>query len=235
MPEDVPWADPVVVPDDIRDLQADIDAYHRELRAARRRHRWHRLTASAAWRRWSFPVGVLTGAVAIAAAVFGMLALDGGALPHATRPAVALATPSVAPGRLGGLLPDLPLALTTGASAPARSIRPALVALVPPQCRCTALLDGLAAQAEEVQLPLVVVGPPQPDAEVAALPGQVRHGRVLATYDNSGSLATTYAAHGVTALIVGADGVVSYVQHDVTRATRLELPLQAALLLGGGS
>ena len=43
MPEDMPWADPVVVPDDIRSLQAEIDAYHREVRAARRRRRRERL------------------------------------------------------------------------------------------------------------------------------------------------------------------------------------------------
>jgi hypothetical protein len=29
--DDAPWIDPVVVPDDIRSLQADIDAYHREI------------------------------------------------------------------------------------------------------------------------------------------------------------------------------------------------------------
>src|SRR3954463_3855210 len=35
MADDAPWIDPVVVPDDIRALQADIEAYHRELREAR--------------------------------------------------------------------------------------------------------------------------------------------------------------------------------------------------------
>ena len=35
MPEEMPWADPVVVPDDIRSLQAEIDAYQREVRLIR--------------------------------------------------------------------------------------------------------------------------------------------------------------------------------------------------------
>src|SRR5437764_12769232 len=76
MPEEMPWADPVTVPDDIRALQADIDAYHREQRLARRRRRRERITGSRLWRRWSFPVGVITGALALAAVVAVLLAVD---------------------------------------------------------------------------------------------------------------------------------------------------------------
>src|SRR5437764_6499114 len=81
MADDAPWADPVVVPDDIRALQTDIDAYHREVRAARRRRHRERFTASLAWRRWSFPIGVLTGALALAATVVTLLAVDGSVRP----------------------------------------------------------------------------------------------------------------------------------------------------------
>src|SRR4051812_36851298 len=76
MPEEMPWADPVTVPDDIRALQSDIEAYHREQRLARRRHRRERITRSRLWRRWSFPVGVITGALALAAVVVVLLAVD---------------------------------------------------------------------------------------------------------------------------------------------------------------
>jgi hypothetical protein len=234
MPEEMPWADPVVVPDDIRALQPDIDAYHRELRLARRRRRRERLTTSAAWRRWSFPVGVLTGALALAAVVVALLAVDGSARP-AHREAVPLGSPSTDTGRVGGLLPTLSIKGVDGATVPVRSLRPALLVLVPTHCTCTALLDSLAGQAAEVQLQLVVVGPDAPDAEVAALPGQLHHGNVVVGYDDHSSVSSAYAAHGVTALVVARDGVVTYVQRDVTRATRLELPLQAALLLGVGA
>lgn len=234
MPEEMPWADPVVVPDDIRALQPDIDAYHRELRLARRRRRRERITSSPAWRRWSFPVGVLTGAFALAAVVVALLAVDGAARP--THPqAVPLATPSVAAGRVGGLLPATAVKATDGAPVALRSLRPALVVLAPTRCNCTSLLDSLAAQAAEVQLQLVVIAPQSPDAEVAALPGQLHHGNIVVGYDNHSSLTSEYAAHGVTALVIARDGVVTYVQRDVTRSTRLELPLQAALLLGVGA
>jgi hypothetical protein len=234
MPEEMPWADPVVVPDDIRALQPDIDAYHREVRLARRRRRRERLTSSALWRRWSFPVGVLTGAMALAAVVVALLAVDGaGRTPQ--RGALSLASPSTGPGHVGGLLPATSVTAFDGTSVPLRSLRPALLVLVPSHCGCPSLLESLAAQAAEVQLQLVVVGPDAPDAEVAALPGQLHHDEVVALYDHAGALSSTYAAHGVTALVVARDGVVSYAQPDVTAKTRLELPLQAALLVGAGA
>jgi hypothetical protein len=234
MPEEMPWVDPLVVPDDISALQPDIDAYHREIKLARRRRRRERITASAAWQRWSFPVGVLTGALALAAVVVALLAVDSAARPS-HRGAVPLASPSVAAGRTGGLLPATAVTAADGAPVALRSLRPALLVLAPARCTCAPLLDSLAAQAAEVQLQLVVIAPQAPDAEVAALPGQLHHGNIVVGYDDGAALSSTYAAHGLTALVVARDGVVTYVQRDVTRSTRLELPLQAALLLGVGS
>lgn len=227
----MPWADPVVVPDDIRALQSEIDAYHREIRAARRRLRRERLTGTLAWRRWSFPIGVLTGALALAATVVTLLAVDGSVRP-ARHTAVPLATPTVAAGHVGGLLPAAALTTTAGERLQSRALRPALLVLLPAHCNCGKLLDSLAAQAGEVQVQLVIVGAGSPDAEVAALPGQLHNGSVVAAYDATGVLASAYTASGVTALVVQRDGVVSYVQSDLTDSSRLELPLQAALLLG---
>jgi hypothetical protein len=231
MPEEMPWADPVTVPDDIRALQHDIDAYHREQRLARRRHRRQRITSSRLWQRWSFPIGVLTGALALAAVVVVLLAVDT-AGHGGRRTAVPLANPSAATGSLGGLLPTSLVTTSDGQRIPAQSLRPALVLLLPSHCSCRDLLDALAAQAAEVQVQLVVIGPGAPDAEITALPGQLHRGRVVAAYDDAGHLASTYAAKGVTALIVGRDGVVTYIQRGLTARTRLELPLQAALLDG---
>jgi len=234
MPDEMPWADPVVVPDDIRALQAEIDAYQREVRAARRRRRRERLTGSWLWRRWSFPLGVLTGAMALAATVVTLLAVDGAARPGHPH-AVPLARPSLAPGHVGGLVPATSLTTTAGERIDARALRPALLVLLPAHCNCAKLLDSLAAQAAEVQVQLAIVGAGSQDAEVAALPGQLHHGTVIAAYDAAGTLASAYDASGVTALVVQRDGVVSYVKSDLTPSSRLELPLQAALLLGTGT
>ena len=231
MPEDAAWADPVVVPDDIRELASDVEAYHRELRMARRRRRWAWLFGSSAWQRWSFPLGVVTGALALTAVVFTVLTVTGAGRTD-QRGATPLAHPEAAAGLPGGLLPDQTVTMADGVVVPVRSLRPALLALIPAHCQCPDLLDDLAAQAAEVQVRLVVVGPDAPDAEVAALPGQLHHGTVVAAYDRAASLARAYDATGVTALVVGRDGVVGYVRRSITAGTRLELPLEAALLVG---
>jgi len=235
MPEESAWADPPawtnpVVPDDIRELQADVDSYHRELRLARRRQRWARVTGTRAWQRWSFPAGVLTGAVALAAVVFALLAIDGRAERPSSTP-VPLATPTAAVGAKGGLPPDLALKTPAGDTIAARSLRPALIALLPQHCACPDIMRSLSGQAEEVQLRLVVIAPSTTDAEVAALPGQLHYTDVVAAYDAEGTLASTYDADGVTTLVMGRDGVVEDITKHITATTRLEGPLQTAFLL----
>lgn len=229
MPDEAPWTDPVVVPDDLRELHADIEAYHRELRAARRRRRWQRVTASPAWQRWSFPGGVLLGATLVAVLVAALLA-SGAPRPAQPQAKLPLAT-SVAgvPGSAGGLLPDIPLVDAQATSGSARDLRPALIALVPLSCHCDAVLTTLSGEADEVSLPLYVVAPAAVDAEVAELPQRLHRGTVVAEWDSAGALAREFAAVGVTAVVVGRDGRVEYVARNATTATRLELPLQQAV------
>lgn len=233
MPDDAAWAEHVVVPDDARELTADIEAYHRELRAARRARRWAWLTGSPTWQRWSFPLGMLAGALLLAALVFVLLAIESVPNRPAHLTAAPLATPTYAPGVRGGLLPD-----TTLSSAPegahgtvrsALSLRPALVALMPLQCNCADVVTALAKQARGVGVTLAVVAPGSRDAEVSAL-----HGRVAGMttwYDSAGALAAAFKAHGVTVLVVDPDGVVSFVRRDTTVDLARTLPVQSLLLL----
>ena len=103
-----------------------------------------------------------------------------------------------------------------------RSIRPALVALVPLHCNCTGLLRSLATQADEVAAPLVVVAPVAQDAELDALRGQLHRGTVLPVFDDAGQLAATYSTGGVTALLVRPDATVGMVMTDVQPGVDLE-------------
>jgi hypothetical protein len=231
VPDDARWIEPVVVPDDLRELAADVEAYHRERRSAERRRRLERLTGTRAWRRTAVPLAVVTGALALAGIVFAVLTVGqprqaGGpsAAPIATAPGAAL-------GQLGGLLPDVTLSTSTGPVS-VRDLRPALVALVPARCQCTALIAELAGQADEARVQLVVVAPMAQDAEVAALAGQLHVGHVVAAFDAAGAMASTYTADGVTVLVVARDATVSYVQTAVSHGVRLELPLQRIAQLG---
>jgi hypothetical protein len=225
MPDDAPWIDPVVVPDDLRELQADIESYHRERRQAARRRRIARLTGGIPLRQLLLPVGIAAGAMSLAAVVFTILMLGHPRpLPPPVQAPVAT-DPVAAVGEINGLLPDATVR-TRGGETSIRDLRPALVALVPAPCRCTELLGRLAAQADEVSLPLVVVAPVLQDAEVDALNGQLHRGHVIPAFDADGRLADTYSASGVTALLVGADATVRHVRTDVTPDVRFEMFLQ---------
>lgn len=233
MPDDAAWAEHVVVPDDARELAADIEAYHRELRAVRRARRWGWLTGSRVWKRWSFPLGMVVGALSLAALVFVLLAFESAPAHPARLGPTPLATPAFAPGERFGLLPDAQLSSAPagggGVVRSALSLRPALVALVPLSCRCTDVVSALADEARDVGARLAVVAPGSRDAEVSALPGQVRG--VQTWYDAGAALATAYTAHGVTVLVVDPDGVVSFVQRDTTVSLARTLPMQGLLVL----
>ena len=131
MPDDAAWADHVVVPDDARELDPDVDAYRRELRAQRRARRWGWLTQQ----RWSFPLGMLAGALSLAALMFVLLAFESTPGHPARLTATPLATPTYPPGARGGLLPDTLLSSAPegarGVTQSALALRPALVALMP--------------------------------------------------------------------------------------------------------
>jgi hypothetical protein len=227
--DDAPWIDPVVVPDDIRSLQADIDAYRREIGQGRRSLR-ERLASSPTWRDWGFPAGVVAGAIALATIVFVVLTFAGtNRHPHVA--AGAVGSPTAAVGTLHGLLPDVTIQTQTGDREPARDLRPALLALLPQPCGCAARVDQLAGQAAEVGVPLVVVAPAAVDAEVAALPGQSHRGKVLAAFDPVGALASTYAASGVTVLVLAPDATVTYIHRGTQPGEHdLELPLMSGIV-----
>lgn len=229
MPDEAAWAEPVVVPDDLRSLQADIEAYHRERRLAQRRRRLHRITGSRLWRRVGMPLTVLAGALALAGTVFAALMLGQPGAQPAPMAAPLAADPAGTVGAAGGLLPDTTV-MTAERSVSIRELRPALVVLVPIGCACTDALSDLAAQADEVRIPLVAVAPQLQDAEIAALPGQLHRGRVQPVFDTDGELAATYGAEALTVLGVAVDGTVRFVlKENAPELERLELALHGLL------
>jgi hypothetical protein len=233
MGDDAPWTDPVVVPDDIRALQADIDAYHREVRQSRRPRWMQRLTTSPGWRDSAFPAGVLTGAFTLAAIVFIVLTVGGGTNAPRVTPEPVSTTATAPPGHLHGVIPDVSLTTAQGDVKSAQWMRPALVALVPHRCACASLIDELAGRAAEVNVSVFVVAPGAQDADVAALPGQTHNGRVVAMFDATGTLASTYRASGVTVLVLAPNATVTYIRRNVQPGNSyLELPLMSGMVTG---
>jgi len=222
VPDDASWLDGVTVPDDLSELSADVEAYHREIRQDARRRRVARITNTPSWQRLALPMAVAVCSFTLAGAVFAILTLGS---PHRVLgpPRAPIATSSGLPpsGEVGGLLPDVSVRTSIGARS-VRELRPALVALVPLHCGCTALLKSLAGQAGEARIPLVVVAPASRDAEVDTLPGQLHNGSAEAVFDLHGELASTYAASGVTVIGLRPDATVSFIQRDVPDGAHLE-------------
>ena len=212
---DASWLDGVDVPDDLSELQADIDAYHRERRLAARRRRLAPLLDSQLWQRYALPAAVVVGSLIIAAAVLGILTLD---RPQrfAGPPQAPVATSNPIPaGQVGGTIPDVALTTPTG-HLYTWHLRPALIALVPVRCNCEPLLYKLTGEAFGVNVPLVVVAPGTQDAEIFSLPGRVHSGEVEPAMDPQGQLAATYNPSGVTVLTLRPDGTVGYLERNVT-------------------
>lgn len=227
---DASWLDGVDVPDDLSELQADIDAYRRELRQAARRRRLSPLLDSRWWQRYALPAAVVVGSLTIAAAVLGILTLD---RPQrvAGPPQAPIATAKTAfAGQVGGTVPDVALTAPTG-TVDIREMRPALVALVPVRCDCETLLSQLAGQAFGVGVHLVVVAPGSQDAEIFSLPGRLHSGEVDPAMDPHGELAAAYDASGVTVLTLRPDATVGYIERDVSDTKSISGALSELLTL----
>jgi hypothetical protein len=209
----VAWSN-AVAPDDISELVADVKAYHRELRAQRRRQALHRRFD----RRGAVPLTMVLAGLALAAAVALLASL---VVPnHGKPPGPAKLSATAADPRAGGLLPAAQLLrVGTTQQVASRALRPAVLALVPDPCHCTALLDRIAADARAEGLPLVVIAPNYPDAEVAALSGRLDGGRSTVLYDAANLLRTELRAAGLTVVALDRDGTDFRVTPGVTAAT----------------
>ncbi len=217
----------VYVPDDARELARDVAAWKREVRWQRRRERLDRW-AGAGWltRRtpgptnaWpsSQPYRLVPGKVVIA--IMLAITLMGVALvvfiPHAVRQSLAparlaLAAPTTAAGRVGGLVPDADLTTTRGAIVHARDLRPAVLALVPADCGCTVALKALIADAAAADLlPVDLISTASQWMQLANLADQVGGKRVVQFRDMQSELIDGIRPRGLTIVPVHTDGVIA--------------------------
>ncbi|MEV5571063.1 hypothetical protein AB0L06_13520 [Spirillospora sp. NPDC052269] len=216
----------VVVPDDARDLDRDVIAYHREQRQLRRRARYARLVGPFA--RFGVAIPIITGALLIAL-VSGVLMTALGTRPETGPTRAALAPhPSAAVGQKGGYLPAGDVTAPPGTTHKSlRDLRPGVIAIASPKCSCSAVISDLAKRAQDLRLSLWLVAdrrgstasPTETIKSLRTLAGGTHDGDPVVLDDLSGILAKDYAntpdgrpAVGLTAVFVGSDGVVSDVR-----------------------
>jgi hypothetical protein len=173
-----------VAPEDIRELSADIKAYHRELRVDRRRKVVGRVLA----RPGATPLSIIAVALVLAALVATLIAV---AMPNASRgPSALPLSKSTASPAAGGLLPNASLT-TGGKTVKASSLRPAVLAVLPSASvntvTATAQLDTVAAAARAHHLAMDVIAP-RHDAFAASLAGTLDKGRVKIYTDSADTI-----------------------------------------------
>lgn len=222
----------IEIPEDARELDRDVQAYYRELRAQRRRRRLQAVQAPFA--RDGMVLPLLAGCLALTLFAGTLLTvLSGGQQPFTPIPQATSAhtsqkasSPAVGgapgPGSVGGPLPDV-VVVAGGQKTDLRSLAASVLALVPPACGCRRALRLLTARAASAGAQVYVVG--VNGARVGALTRQVGLRSSHAVEDTSDVLAAYYHPVGLTAVFVRADGTVG----DVLPARRQDAALLRAL------
>lgn len=188
----------IEIPDDARELDRDVQAYHRELRA----QRWRRITGRLR--------GPLTKDGMVLPVLAGCLALTllAGTLLTMFTAGLRVAPPLANQGRR--MLPDA-IVLVGGTQTPLRNLRGSVLALVPPSCGCVHLRQ-LATEARKAGVQIYIVGTAGvPVATLARRTGlDARH----AVEDSENALTTSYHPATLTAVLVNNDGSVARVVSD---------------------
>ena len=237
----------VEVPDDARELDLDVLAYHREQAALARRRQLSRIFLTRRWQRYGLSGPILV-AVLLLVGVFAAtvaLVVPTGSQPH-PRPRELDPTATAAPGQVDSLLPSDLVLHIGGQDRDARDLRPAVVALLPHGgCDCVPDVNVLSGQADEFGLRLYLVTPGEVDRGLDDLVRSLRRGHPVAAHDPEGVLQASFgdpaaaaskgAGHPaalspspgsrpapVTVVLVRDDGRVVATEHGWSHDQRLE-------------
>ena len=199
----------IVIPDDARELDRDVLAYHREQRARRRRQRALRLFRP-------FRVRDAGGQAAIMPLIAACLAISliGGVLLSVVTMSPALA-PTVSAGR-----PARPSAVPSatvqtlpagdiqvdGRTAPVNSLAGSVVALIPAGCRCDARLSRLSRQAAAAKVRVYFAGTGPVIRELTGYTKNDGDGVAIGAADSGNVLGAAYhPGSQLTVLLVEGD------------------------------
>jgi hypothetical protein len=224
----------IVIPDDARELDRDVLAYRRELRAKRRRQRLM-------WLLRPFRTSQFGGQAAIVPLIAACLAISlvGGALlsvmtmSPASAPTLSAPPTSGQPAVPPGNLAELPTGTVqlNRRTVQVRSLVTSAIALVPANCGCGAELDRLAGQAVAAHVSLYFAGSGQEVSQLPALVDRYGDGAAVATADYENVLTVAYRPAGLTVLLVFRDAVAE-VRRDLGADFELAPTLRELRLAG---
>jgi len=220
----------IVIPDDARELDRDVLAYHRELRARRRRERLLRLFAPFTRRGLGGHAAILpliatcVALSMLAGAMLSVVAISPASAPTVPVPPQASVVPATVPADLTSL-PAGTVELN-GRNQPVRSLVSSAIALVPADCDCGSALRRLASQVVAAHVGLYFAASGSAIADLKGLAARYGGGAAVAVYDRANVLGAAYRPTGLTVLLV---------YHDATAQVRRDLPpdFQLSAALGG--
>ena len=203
----------IVIPDDARDLDRDVLAYRRELRAQRRRQRILRMFGPLRRRGISGQAAILPLiATCVALSMLAGAMLSVMTISPAKAPTVSdqQATASTPAG-----LTELPAGNVRidSETVPVRNLVSSALALIPVGCGCGPALRRLADQATEAQVSLYFVASGSAMPQLANLTAQYGEGAALAVYDTDNLLGAKYHPAGLTVLLVYSDATAMVRTH----------------------
>jgi hypothetical protein len=213
----------IEIPDDARELDRDVQAYYRELRARRRRQRRLRLYGPLGRDGVVLPLFAACLVVALIAGTLLTVFAPRSDFPisapgtRSSSSASSSASASASASSAAGATPVSPVSGRLPAAAIAvghdqvqlRALRSSVLALVPARCACTAAVSALAGQAASARVPLYLVAAPAGLAQVQKIAAAADHRYVRAAEDARNVLGRAYGQSGLTAVLVGPDGSLS--------------------------
>ena len=205
----------IVIPDDARELDRDVLAYRRELRAKRRRQRIMRLFGPLRRRGVSGQAALLPLiATCVALSMLAGAMLSVMTISPAKAPTVTNA--QAAGGTQAGLT-ELPAGNVRiyGEAVPVRNLVSSALALIPAGCDCGPALSRLADQATAAQVSLYFVASGSAMSQLNSLTTRYGEGAALAVFDSGNLLGAAYHPASLTVLLVYS---------DATAAVRRNLP-----------
>ena len=206
----------IVIPDDARDLDRDVLAYRRELRAKRRRQRIMRLFGPLRRRGVGGQAAILpliatcVALSMLAGAMLSVMTIGPAKAPTLSKPqgttSPASGTPSALASTPPGLteLPAGDVRIDNGAE-PVRNLVSSALALIPAGCDCGPALASLADQATAAQVSLYFVASGSAMPQLADLTAQYGEGAALSAYDTDNLLGAAYHPAALTVLLVYSD------------------------------
>jgi hypothetical protein len=152
-------------------------------------------------------------------------------VPPATQTTSEPPSPTPVVGEKDAKLPNSTVRVD-GADTPLRTLKPAVLVLVPAGCRCARLARQLASRASRAKVGIYFAAATRrARAQARTLAQQAKGDKSTkkSTHlltDQQGALASAYKPTGLTAILVYPDGSVSHIHWSVASAAKLSPEIQ---------